>query len=326
MSAAGWYLSEQACQALRTAHSIARENEHWWLGTDHLLAGILAQWDDPLAGGPALLRACGLTDTQAREIAAEASFRPSAEDRADAPPVKEPQPNPALRFTLDQAYRIAAAAHDPYVGTEHLLLALFWNDHAHELRRLGIDYARVAEQFSTLPRTERLGPLADVAIEPLETVAVPTPIVANLAELARQQAEQQPVEGDGRITTLHYLLTIMADGAADKLLRELGVTRQAVLDRLSDAEATASLVKRDDWRGEEMPLEGWEKFDITPEEWEVIHPRVGPVIVEELWSQGVRFGFNLNKDRTKYWVCINPGQSGLEAREVLDRLLGLTTT
>ncbi len=325
MSIAGWYLSEQACQALRTIQSLAHDHQHWWLGSDHLLAAILSQWDDPLAGGPALLRACGLTDGQARDVAATLPYQPSAEARADAPQVKEPRPNPALRFSLDQAYRIAAAAHDPYVGTEHLLLALFWHDNAQPLRRLGIDYARVAEQFATLPRTERLGPLADVAIEPLEAVAVPTPLVADLPERTRQQAQQYPIEGDERIATLHYLLALTMDGAADKLLRELGLIRKALLDRLADAEATAELLKRDDWRQQEMPLEGWEHFDITPDDWEIIHPRVGEVITSELHAQGVQFSFNFNKAKTKYFVS-HPGQSGLEAREILDRRLGRAST
>jgi hypothetical protein len=37
-------------------------------------------------------------------------------------------------------------------------------------------------------------------------VVVPTPAVARLGELASQQAEQHPIAGDGRISTLHHLL------------------------------------------------------------------------------------------------------------------------
>jgi hypothetical protein len=59
----------------------------------------------------------------------------------------------------------------------------------------------------------------------------------------------------------------------------------------------------------------------------VIHPRMKVVLVEEgLEQQGVRFGFNLfgfnlNEDKTRYWVMIHPGGSGLTHRQVLDRLL-----
>jgi hypothetical protein len=41
-----------------------------------------------------------------------------------------------------------------------------------------------------------------------------------------------------------------------------------------------------------------------------------------LWQQGVRFGFNFNKDETRYWISIHPGHSGLTHQQVLNRLLG----
>lgn len=165
--------------------------------------------------------------------------------------------------------------------------------------------------------------MEDAAIEPLAAVAAPTPAAAELAELARQQAEQHPIEGDGRISTLHYLLVLLGLSGARKLLDELGVSYNAVRERV--ATDSARLVKADDQRPEEMPLEGWEHFEITPNEWEVIHPRVKVILMDEgLWRQGVRFGMNLNKDETRFWASIHPGDSGLTSQEVLDRLLGRT--
>jgi ATP-dependent Clp protease ATP-binding subunit ClpA len=93
-----------------------------------------------------------------------------------------------LRFVVDQAYRIAAEAGAPYVGTEHLVVAMLWDDSfigAHELRRLGVSHAQAAEQLAALPHRERAE-----RIDPLEMVEVPTPAAARLDELARQQAEQ----------------------------------------------------------------------------------------------------------------------------------------
>ena len=46
------------------------------------------------------------------------------------------------------------------------------------------------------------------------------------------------------------------------------------------------------------------------------------MVDEGLWQQGVRFGLNLNEDKTRYWVIIHPGESGLTHQQVLDRLLG----
>jgi hypothetical protein len=53
---AGWYLSEQAREALRTARGLARGRRAAG-SADPLLVAILGQWDDEHAGGPALLRA-----------------------------------------------------------------------------------------------------------------------------------------------------------------------------------------------------------------------------------------------------------------------------
>jgi hypothetical protein len=316
---ADWYHSKQARHALRTARTLAGERQHRALGPPHLLAAILRQWDDQHAGGPALLRACGLTAEQATDLTAELVH---VYDNPSATPTAELRPSPALRFVLAQAHRIAAQAHAPYVGTEHLVVAMLWLDDARELRRQGITYAQAAEQLATLPRTEQA--TDGEAIEPLEAVAVPTPAVASLAELARQQAGQHPIDSPERISTLHYLLALSMEGAAGKLLDELGVSYNALLERLgAEGARLTRLIEADDGRREEMPLEGWERFDITPQQWEVIHPRVKEILVDQgLWQQGVRFGFNLNKEKTRYWVSIHPGDSGLTHQQVLDRLLG----
>jgi ATP-dependent Clp protease ATP-binding subunit ClpA len=312
---AGWYLSEQARQAMRAARPLARERQHTALGPPHLLATIVQQWDDAHAAGPALLRACGLTAEQATDLTAR--LVAAYDDPEASTPAAEPRPNPALRFILAQAFRIAAQAHAPYVGTEHLVLAMLWLDDAHELRRQGISYTQAAAQLTTLPHSEQT--VEDTAIEPLEAVTVPTPATAALAELARQQADQHPI--DGRVSTLHYLLALLVEGGASKLLDELGVSYNAVRERV--AVDGGRLVEADDWRPEELALEGWEHFDITPQQWEVIRPRVKVVLVDQgLWQQGVRFGMNFNQDKTRFWVSIHPGESGLTCQQVLDRLLG----
>jgi ATP-dependent Clp protease ATP-binding subunit ClpA len=314
----GWYLSEQARHALRTARTLARDRGDPAPGSaDLLLAAILGQWDDEHAGGPALLRACGLTGEQASQLAA--TLLPAA-DTLEAPAsAAEPRLIGGLRFVLDQAYRIAAEARAPYVGTEHLVVAMLWQDTqaaAHQLRRHGVSYAQAAEQLATLPHTEHAEQL-----DPLEAVQVPTPAVGWLHELARQQAEQHPIEGDRRLSTLHYLLALaMLPTAANKLLGELGVSHQAVVERL--AQEGARLVQADEWRPQELPVEGWEEFRVTDQQHEVIRGRFHAVN-KELGRRGVRFMFGSSDDDPEWsLVRIHPGQSGLDPRVVLDRLLG----
>jgi hypothetical protein len=156
---------------------------------------------------------------------------------------------------LDQAERIAAEARAPYVGTEHLVVAILWMDThigAQELRRQGVGYARALERLATLPATERAE-----AIDPLEEVEVPTPAAAMLGELARQQAKQHPIEGGGRISSMHHLLALLMlpRGAAGRLLRELGVDYEEVVRRIE--EEGSRRVQGEDWRPEELPVEGW---------------------------------------------------------------------
>ena len=224
-----------------------------------------------------------------------------------------------LRFVVDQAYRVAAEARAPYVGTEHLVVAMLWDDTfigAHELRRLGVRYARAAEQLATLPHLEQ-----PEQIDLVEVVQVPTPAVARLGELASQQAGQHPIDGDGRISTLHHLLALLAlPSSAGGLLGELGVGYEKVVRRI--AEEGARRVAADDWRPEEHPLDGWEEFRVSDQEDEVIRGRFVAVNTE-LGPRGVRFMFGQDLEDPEWsLVRIHPGASGLAPREVLDRLLG----
>jgi GNAT superfamily N-acetyltransferase len=329
----GWHLSEQARAALRDTRELARGRVAPG-AQDPLLAAILGQWEDPDAAGPALLRACGLTAEQADEIAAtllpaddptllrsmgltaDEAGRVAATLPARPPAAADPEAEPrvigGLRFVVDQAERIAAEARAPYVGTEHLVVAMLWEDSpaaAHALRRHGVTYARAAERLASLPATER-----GERIDPLEAVEVPTPAAAMLDELARQQLGQHPVAGDGRRTTLHHLLAVLLlPNAARTLLGELGVTYDQVARRV--AEDGARLLALEDRRPEEDPLEGWEWFDVTSEESEVIGRRVSDVLAGPLWEQGVRFR------GSDTWVMVHPGRSGLAGRAILDRML-----
>jgi hypothetical protein len=180
-----------------------------------------------------------------------------------------------------------------------------------------VTHARAAEQLAALPHSERAE-----RIDPLEEVEVPTPAAAMLGELARQQAGQHPIEGDGRLSTLHHLLALLMvpRSAAGRLLRELGAGYEEVVRHI-EAEG-ARRVAGEDWRPEEHPLEGWEEFRVTDRQHEVARKRFHEVN-KALSPQGVRFIFGKNLDDPEWpLIWIHPGTSGLDPREVLDRLLG----
>jgi hypothetical protein len=70
-------------------------------------------------------------------------------------------------------------------------------------------------------------------------------------------------------------------------------------------------------------VDGYHMFEVSPQQYEVIGRRVPEVLGRQrLWDQGVRFGANHDPDRRLYFVLIDPGHSGLTARQILDRLLG----
>jgi hypothetical protein len=109
-------------------------------------------------------------------------------------------------------------------------------------------------------------------------------------------------------------------GAASRLLEELGVDYQEVV-RFIEQEG-ARRVKREDWRPEETPVEGWVEFWVTDQQDQAIRRRF-QAVNKQLGPRGVRYIFGKNMDDPEWsLVRIHPGASGLDPREVLDRLLG----
>ena len=69
---------------------------------------------------------------------------------------------------------------------------------------------------------------------------------------------------------------------------------------------------------------GYSMFEVNAEQYEIIGKHVYQVIFrDKLWDQGVRFGANYDPDKRLHFVLIDPGFSGLTARQILDRLLGI---
>ena len=69
------------------------------------------------------------------------------------------------------------------------------------------------------------------------------------------------------------------------------------------------------------PARGWEEFRVTDQQHDVIRGRFHAVN-KELGPRGVQFMFGKNLDDPEWsLVRIHPGESGLDPRLVLDRLL-----
>jgi hypothetical protein len=69
---------------------------------------------------------------------------------------------------------------------------------------------------------------------------------------------------------------------------------------------------------------GWHRYEVSAQQYEIIGKHVHQVLFRErLWDQGIRLGVNHLPEQHLYFVVIDPGLSGLSARQILDQLLGI---
>ena len=104
-----------ARQAVVLAQEEARELGHDWVGTEHLLLGLMREGKGI---GARTLRALDLEIADVRSHAVEIL------GRKDASPIGQIAFTPRAKRVLELALREAQAMKHDFIGTEHLLLAL----------------------------------------------------------------------------------------------------------------------------------------------------------------------------------------------------------
>jgi ATP-dependent Clp protease ATP-binding subunit ClpA len=203
---------EAAERVVAFAQDEARAMGHWYVGTEHLLLGLVA--DEGPAGRA--FQELGVTLEGARaQVASEVP--PSNNE----PPGEIPL-SPRARGTLEGAPRQAMGLKDDVVGTEHLLLALLIERDsrtASVLTLLGCP--------PDLLRTTVLGQRAPTPKAPAPGLA---PALAERArDVAQARGASTPDAGD--------LMLALADRSAmlTRALTELGVTPQALRDAIQRA-------------------------------------------------------------------------------------------
>ncbi len=105
--------TENAKKSLSHAESIARAMGSSYIGTEHILLGVLQQEGSI---GSKLLREAGVTMEKAQLIL---SFSPTISAKTDRTGLSE-----TARTTLTTSWRIAQEFGQPYSGTEHILFAI----------------------------------------------------------------------------------------------------------------------------------------------------------------------------------------------------------
>ena len=204
---------EAAERVVAFAQDEARAMGHWYVGTEHLLLGLVA--DDGPAGRA--FRELGVTLDGARaQVASEVP--PSNNE----PPGEIPL-SPRARGTLEGAPRQAMGFKDDVVGTEHLLLALLIERDSRT--------ANVLTLLGCPPDLLRTTVLAQrAAPKPKSPAAGLAPALAERArDLAQARGASTPDAGD--------LMLALADRSAmlTRALTELGVTPQALRDAIQRA-------------------------------------------------------------------------------------------
>ena len=169
-------------QAVDLSLEEARQRGHDYLGTEHLLLGLLGAGD-----GVAIqvLASMGIPLEEARSRVEGIITRGSGIRAARIPPT--PQARRVLGLTMREAL---ALGHND-VGTGHLLLALLREGHgiaAQVLTALGADHARVREQVLDLMGgvDEQAGPQTS-----LVRVAIPADLADAVEQLAQVQRQRK---------------------------------------------------------------------------------------------------------------------------------------
>jgi ATP-dependent Clp protease ATP-binding subunit ClpA len=217
-----------------SAQEQARRLRHDYIGTEHLLLGLLDERDGIAARA---LAALGVTEAAVNDRIAKLVPAGTAE-----PPGHIPF-TPRAKKVLELALREALGLNHNYIGTEHIALGLVREGEgaaARVLAELGVDLAGLRQQVINLlpaasPAAERLSALLPEA----------SPAVQTALQQARDRA------GRSLIASHQLVLALLADpnSAARRALTDAGVDVDAALAALGDADVAGTTDETDQDRG-----------------------------------------------------------------------------
>ena len=133
--------TQKAQQVLRQAKRAAEQMGHTYVGTEHLLLGLLREQD---SAAYRFLAAKGVTESRVREAVARM-------DGVGAPSGSMPEMTPRVKHVLESARTEAAKTPSGYIGSEHLLLAILTEEDAmaaRVLQGLGCSLPEMASELT----------------------------------------------------------------------------------------------------------------------------------------------------------------------------------
>ncbi|HXV27645.1 MAG TPA: ATP-dependent Clp protease ATP-binding subunit [bacterium] len=227
--------TERARKVIILAKEEAKRFNHDYIGTEHILLGLIKEGESVAA---AVLQNLGLSlDTIRLEVEKLVQFGPSTIVSGDIP--FTPKAKKVIELAMDEARRLG---HN-YIGTEHLLLGLIKEGEgvaSHVLMNVGLDLNKVrAEVIKLLGSTTPSGggpgggavPTAGAAKSKTKTPALDA-FGRDLSQLARD-GKLDPVVG--RDNEIERVIQILARRTKNNpvLLGEAGVGKTAIVEGLA---------------------------------------------------------------------------------------------
>jgi len=221
-----WKLfTPEAERVLRLAEQAARGMRHLYVGTEHLLLGLMQEE----SGAAKVLRQMGLKENRVRQVI----LRLNPEERRSS--ISHPQLTEDTKRVIQRAVEEARRRGDPKVDTEHLLIALTREGDAMAvsvLRRLGVNTDRLREEAV---RSLEQRPVPVVRPRTRQRPA-PHPMMSRLGMDLTALAEEGKLDPViGREAEIERVIQVLARRTKNNpaLIGEPGVGKTAIVEGLA---------------------------------------------------------------------------------------------
>jgi ATP-dependent Clp protease ATP-binding subunit ClpC len=221
--------TQRARRVLSLAHEEAERMHHNYIGTEHLLLGLIRE-EGGVAGR--VLRELGLDPARVKEMVE----RLTGVGRHSGPRIElAPATEQVLQAAIEEARRMG----HHYIGTEHILLGLVRQAEGvglDVLRRLGITPEQIRRQTRRILQETPTGRAAHAVGRERKEQQIKTPLVDQLATDLTGMAEEDKLDPViGRVPEIERVIQILARRTKNNpaLIGEPGVGKTAIVEGLA---------------------------------------------------------------------------------------------